>query len=97
MYVIYGQLNLFLPQSSSLKDKRQTIRSITTRLTKRFNISVCESDHQELWQRCALGFAAAANSYRDADFILQSIKITLENYEDVCELIDFDHELVSFQ
>ncbi len=96
MYVIYGQFTLFLPQSSSLKDKRQTIQSIMTRLHKRFNISVCEVNYQNLWQRSALGFAAAANSSGEADFILQSIKNTLEYYEDVCEITDFANELVSF-
>jgi len=95
VYVLYGQLKLFLPQSSSLKDKRQIIQSIVARLRKRFNISICEVNHQDLWQRSNLGFAAAGNTARDTDLILESIRTTLEYYEDVCEITDFSHELAT--
>lgn len=95
MYVLYGQIKLFLPQSSSLKDKRQVIQSIITRLRKRFSISIIEVDYQNLWQRSSLGFAAVCSTNRDVALILQSINITLENYEDVCKITDFSYELVT--
>jgi uncharacterized protein len=95
VYVLYGQIKLFLPQSTSLKDKRQIIQSVVARLRKRFNISICEVNHQDLWQRSDLGFAAAGNTARDTELILQSIKTTLEYYEDVCEIAEFTHELVT--
>lgn len=95
MYVLYGRMNLFLPQSSSLKDKRQIIQSIIARLRKRFSISICEVDHQNLWQRSSLGFAAVCGNNRDIDLILQSINITLEHYEDVCNVTDLTYELLT--
>ncbi len=96
MYVLYGQAKLFLPHSSSLKDKRQIIQSIITRLRKRFSISICEVDCHDVWQRSDLGFTAVCNTNRDIDLILQSIISTLDYYDDVCEITDFTHELVTY-
>ena len=42
------RLELELPFSSSLKDKRQTLRSLKDRL-RRKNVSAVEVDHQDLW------------------------------------------------
>ena len=96
MYVLYGQAKLFLPHSSSLKDKRQIIQSIIARLRKRFSISICEVDCHDAWQRSYLGFTAVCSTNRDIDLILQSIITTLDYYDDVCEITDFTHELVTY-
>ncbi len=95
MYVLYGSIDLFLPASSSLKDKRQTIQSISGSLRKRCNISITEVEHHDLWQRSKLGFAASCRVYADASRILNIIIDTLEKYEEVCEVIDFYEQIIS--
>ena len=52
------RLELELPFSFSLKDKRQTLRSLKDRL-RRKNVSVVEVDHQGLWQRATVELALA--------------------------------------
>ncbi|MDD3365581.1 MAG: DUF503 domain-containing protein, partial [Syntrophomonas sp.] len=94
MYVVYGQAQLFLPQSSSLKDKRQIIQSIIARIRKRFSVSICEVDYHDLWQRSALGFAAACSSYVDVNLIISSIQDTIDQHQDVCEITDFRSEII---
>lgn len=93
MYVLYGQAELFLPHSSSLKEKRKTIQSIIARTRKRFNISIAEVDHQELWQRSGLGFAGVCNTISDADLMLTVIRETLDQHEDTCDVINFFYEI----
>ncbi len=51
-------IEVTLPGAESLKDKRAVIRALKDRLRSRFNVSVAEVDHQELWQRATLGVAA---------------------------------------
>ncbi|MFZ4454195.1 DUF503 domain-containing protein [Salibacterium aidingense] len=41
-------------QAQSLKEKRAVVKSITTRLKQKLNVSVAETDHHDLWQRTAL-------------------------------------------
>ena len=56
-----ARLELDLPYASSLKDKRQTIRSLRDRLRKK-NVSVVESGNQDFWQRATVEIALAAVS-----------------------------------
>ncbi|HVA62635.1 MAG TPA: DUF503 domain-containing protein [Terriglobales bacterium] len=61
------QLEIFLPESASLKDRRQAVRSVKDRLRQRFNVSVAELDpERDLWQRATLGIAAIA---ADANYL----------------------------
>jgi len=40
-----------LDGSHSLKEKRRIVQSLKTRLRSRYNVSICESDCQDLWQK----------------------------------------------
>ena len=50
-----------IPGSGSLKDKRQVIRSLKAVLRNKFNVSVAETGHQDLLQRAELGVAAVGS------------------------------------
>ena len=97
MYIVYGHAELFLPSSSSLKEKRKTIQSMIARIRKRFNISICEADYQDLWQRSVLGFSAVCSHAAETDMMLDAIQQTLERHEDVCEVTAFTHFLFQVQ
>lgn len=66
MGIIVGlcTVELFIPGSQSLKDKRQVLLSLKDRLREKFNLSVAEVDGQDLWQKAVLGFACVANEGR---------------------------------
>ena len=38
-------------ESNSLKNKRSVIKSISTKIKQRYNVSMVESNHQNVWQR----------------------------------------------
>ncbi|MEO8500148.1 MAG: DUF503 domain-containing protein [Vicinamibacteria bacterium] len=48
------ELELHLPESQSLKDKRQPLRSILARVRQKHNVSVAEIAHHDEWQRAGL-------------------------------------------
>lgn len=54
-------IELLIPCSGSLKNKRRVIRSIKDRIAARFNVSVAEIGYLEEWQRAQLGIAMIAN------------------------------------
>ncbi|MBE2198033.1 MAG: DUF503 domain-containing protein [Anaerolinea sp.] len=39
----------------SLKEKRQIVKSIVTRLPKQFNVATAEIDHHDVWQTAVIG------------------------------------------
>ena len=61
MFIGCLQVELLIPDSASLKEKRMVLKSIKQRLQNKFNISVAEIDHQNLWQRASLGIAMVSN------------------------------------
>lgn len=63
-------VELFLPESQSLKDKRQVLLSLKDRLREKFNLSVAEVDGQDLWQKAVLGLACVANEGRYVNRLL---------------------------
>jgi uncharacterized protein YlxP (DUF503 family) len=65
-------LELSIPHSRSLKDRRQVVRSLKDKLRQGFNVSVAELDESVTWQSATVGVAAVSSS-RDylAGLILQ--------------------------
>ncbi|MCD6390954.1 MAG: DUF503 domain-containing protein [Dehalococcoidia bacterium] len=95
MHVSMCQIELRLPENHSLKGKRQIIKSITTRLRNRFNVSVAEVDNQGLWQIATLGIACVSNHRRHTDEILSNaVKFIAQNYPDV-ELLGSEIETLT--
>ena len=50
-----------VPGSSSLKDKRQVVRSLKDRIRRKFNVSLAEVEGQENWQLCGLAFSMVSS------------------------------------
>jgi len=75
MPVIVGvlRIELFIPESGSLKTKRFAIRSIKDRLKNRFNVSVAEVDNGDKWQRASLAIAAVSNESKHMESILGNV------------------------
>jgi uncharacterized protein len=85
-------LELELPYASSLKDKRQTLRSLKDRLMRK-NVSIVEADHQDLWQRATVELALAALSRQAAEEKCEEIRRTLLNYEELA-ILEWREEFV---
>src|SRR5947208_14777648 len=62
---------LHLPACQSLKDKRTIVKSLKDRMHNRFNVSVAETGHQDLWQRAELTAAVVSTDRRHAESVLR--------------------------
>lgn len=83
------RIDLFLPESRSLKSKRQVIKSLKDRIRNRFNVSVAEVEHQSLWQRATLGIAIVSDEKGFIDQTLQKI-LTLVHAETRLRVLDYE-------
>jgi uncharacterized protein len=86
------RIELELPYAASLKDKRQTLRSLKDRL-RRKNVSVVEADYQDFWQRATVEFALAAIDRRAVEEKREEIRRALLNYEELA-VLEWREELV---
>jgi hypothetical protein len=73
-------IELHLPGSRSLKDKRMVLRGIKDRLRK-FNVAVAEVDHHDLWQRAGLGVVTISTTAAHADQELAAVVAEIERLE----------------
>ncbi|MBM3803768.1 MAG: DUF503 domain-containing protein [Acidimicrobiia bacterium] len=62
MHIGLVTLEIFIPDAQSLKEKRFVVRSVKDRLRK-FNVSVAECGHQDLWQRSTLGIVSISSDH----------------------------------
>lgn len=51
------RINLLAKSVHSLKEKRRIVSSIKEKLRNKFNISIIESDHQDIWQKIEISIA----------------------------------------
>jgi uncharacterized protein len=67
------RLTLYLPENHSLKGKRQVLRAIKARVRDKFNVSIAESDHNDIWQRAELGICQVGNERPFVDSALREV------------------------
>ena len=72
--------DLALPGCSSLKEKRSVIRSLRDRLENKFNVSVAETDFQNVHARAQITVALVASDGRVAESTLDKIDHFVENH-----------------
>ena len=81
-------INLYFPDSHSLKDKRNIIKSIKLRIRNKFNVSVSEIDNYDLWKNTTLGIACIGNEKRYLDDVLNDVIKFIEQ-QNKLQVIDF--------
>ncbi len=80
MLVGVCRLEIFVPESSSLKAKRSVLSSIKKRIRHKFNVSVAEVEKNDKWQRISLGISMVSNERKFIDM----------NVEEILKLIERD-------
>jgi uncharacterized protein YlxP (DUF503 family) len=75
------EMLLWLPESHSLKDKRQVVKSLKDRIRNHFNVSVAEVGDQQLWQKAHLGVCTVSVDRRDANARLDQVANFVERLQ----------------
>jgi hypothetical protein len=84
-----------IPENQSLKGKRRVLKSITTRVASKFNVSVAEVDDHDLWQLATLGICCVSNDKRHTNEVLSKIVEFITNSRFEVEILDYEIEILS--
>src|SRR5262245_13239083 len=84
---------LHIGSVSSLKAKRSHLKPIVEGLRHRFHVSVAEIDHQDQWQRAAVGVAVVASSHSQLSDVLDTVDRFVWSHPDV-EVLSSDRTWV---
>lgn len=95
MPILFCSLEIYLPYCHSLKEKRKVLRRTADRLRSRFNFSIAEIDHQDLWQRGRLG-AVSVGSNRVA--LERACQHFLRESERILggDLVDYEIQIIEY-
>ena len=87
MVVGVCEVELHIPGSSSLKAKRQVLRSLKDKLRRHLNVAVSETDHQDLWQRTTIAIVTVSNDASVVHSVLSHAQSVIQR-EGRVELLD---------
>lgn len=82
-----------LPENGSLKGKRKVIKSISSRVGNKFNVSVAEVDDLDHWQMATLGVVCVSNSGRHANEMLSKVMDYIEVIRGDAEVLDYEIDI----
>ncbi|WP_163579926.1 DUF503 domain-containing protein [Gracilibacillus saliphilus] len=81
--ITYAEVEIFLYECHSLKDKRSVLKRIKNRLSKDLNIAISEMDYQDLWQRSKLGIVTVSESSEIGQQIIQQALGILDSFTEI--------------
>jgi uncharacterized protein YlxP (DUF503 family) len=87
-------LRLHIEWATSLKDKRQVVRSVVQRLKNKFAVSAAEVGDLDKWQMASIGFAYVSNDARHANEVIDKAIDFVETGHWDAEVIDAELELL---
>ncbi len=88
------RISFRLPENLSLKGKRRLLKSITTRVGSKFNVSIAEVDDQDLWQLATLGISCVSNDKRHANEVLSKVVEFITDSRFEVEILDYEIEIL---
>ncbi len=86
-------IEIFIPASLSLKEKKRTLNSLKERLRRTFNISIAEIGLHGKWQRSILAVANVNVNKKQAESQLNKIIDFIDKFGKV-QLLDCQTELL---
>jgi len=87
------QLDLRIPGSHSLKEKRRVIKSLKQVLHNRYNCSVAEINDKDLWGRSRLAVCVVGDDNRFVNTQLNEI-VRFASSRNGAELLDYHIEML---
>lgn len=90
MKVLVAKIELIIPYSSSLKDKRRVIKGLKDKVWAKFRASISEIDQQNVKQATVLGLVYVSNDKSLLDRIMDKvINLIEESYPGL--LYDYEY------
>ncbi len=77
------EVECFIYEAHSLKEKRSVIKRIITRAHNEYNVAVSELDYQNLWQRTLLGFVTISSDKVQAEKELNRVMTLIDSFPEI--------------
>jgi len=86
-------LELDIPASRSLKDKRHVVKSVIARVRQDFNVSIAEVDSHDSWQTATIGIVCVSSDAKYAHGLLEKVIDAIERSRLDAVIADYSIEM----
>jgi len=93
MIIALLQIELYIPESHSLKDKRSVLKKTIHRLRTHYNVSVAETDGHDKWGRATLAVVTVSNLRDRVEETRRQVLRDLESSRDL-QVVDSSLEIL---
>ncbi|GIN18907.1 MAG TPA: DUF503 domain-containing protein [Bacillus bacterium] len=76
----FAECEFRIYNAQSLKDKRSVVKRILTRTKQKYNVSIAEVGHQDIWQRAGIAIVTVASARRRAERELEETIDFLDSF-----------------
>jgi len=87
------RLEIFIPDSNSLKAKRMVLHSLKARLRNSFNVAVTQINDEDKWQKSSLAIVGVEKNSQTMNSALSRIVNFIEGFGQI-NLINYEIELI---
>lgn len=95
MVVGICKIDFLIHGNSSLKGKRQIVKSLIQKVQNRFNISIAEVGDNDLWQRGRIGLCVVGNDKRHVNSVVDKA-INYMTDLNLVEMVNCSIEFIHF-
>ena len=96
MYVAAARINLHIPSSQSLKDRRRVLRSLMDRTRNKFGAAVAEVGGQDTWQVAVVGVSVVSSNANHAQEMLDEVVRFIEEFSPEALVTGVESDIVPF-
>ncbi len=89
------KIKLRLPENTSLKGKRQVVKSVIARIGNKFGVAVAEVEDNDLWQLATVGVSSIGNDRRQINEVLSKIIDFVNESHFDAEVLEFKTDIVA--
>lgn len=94
MTVGVGRVMLHMPESGSLKSKRQVVSGLLRRLRQELKVAAAEVGELDRWQLAEIAIVTVSGDRRQADRVLAAALSFVEAHADGAQVTDVSTELM---
>lgn len=95
MFIGILKIEIFIPYTQSLKEKRQVMNKAIDNLKNRYPISIAEVDEQDKWQKGVIGISLVSSNKKFLESLLDKIISYIETNFDF-NIIEIEREIISW-
>jgi hypothetical protein len=87
-------IDLSIPASHSLKDKRGVLKPLVSQLRREFNVSVAEVDDQDVWRSATIAVAMVSSDGGNVHGTLEEVVRWIERTQPHITVTNWDIEVL---